>query len=449
MAVTAKNDFSKGSIVKNIISLAIPMTLAQLITILYNIVDRIYIGRFGADASNALTGLGVCFPIISIIMAFANLVGMGGAPLFSIRRGEGRNDEAQKIMCNSFALLIMFGIALTIIGLFIKAPVLRLLGASEATFPYANRYISIYLLGTIFVMISLGMNAFINAQGFGKTGMTTVILGAGLNIILDPIFIFALKLGVSGAATATVISQIVSSVWTFTFLTGKRTLCRINTADMRLKLSRVKSIMALGMAGFMMQVTNGSLQMVCNAALAKWGGDTYIGIMTIVNSVREVLWLPVLGLSNSAQPIIGFNYGAGEYARVKAAIRFMVTVVVVIGCVTWFAVVLFPTAFLGIFTTDPAILADGVRCMHIYFFGFFLMGLQASGQTVFTGLGKSKQAVFFSILRKGIIVIPLTIFLPFIFGVDGVFIAEPVSNLLGGAACFLTMYFTVYRKLGK
>ena len=447
MAVTAKNDFSKGSVIKNIISLAIPMTLAQLITILYNIVDRIYIGRFGADASNALTGLGVCFPVISIIMAFANLVGMGGAPLFSIRRGEGRTDEAQKIMCNSFTLLIIFGIALTIIGLLIKAPILRLLGASDATFPHANRYISIYLLGTVFVMISLGMNTFINAQGFGKTGMTTVILGAGLNIILDPIFIFVLNLGVSGAAIATVISQLVSSVWTFMFLTGKRTLCRINIADMRLKLSRVKSITALGMAGFMMQVTNGSVQMVCNAALAKWGSDTYIGIMTIINSVREVLWLPVLGLSNSTQPVIGFNYGAGEYERVKTAIRFMVTVVVIIGCVTWALVVLFPTAFLGIFTTDPAILSDGVRCMHIYFFGFFLMGLQASGQTVFTGLGKSKQAVFFSILRKGIIVIPLTIFLPYIFGVDGVFIAEPVSNLLGGAACFLTMYFTVYRKL--
>ena len=207
--------------------------------------------------------------------------------------------------------------------------------------------------------------------------------------------------------------------------------------------------MTLGMAGFMMQVTNGSVQMVCNATLAKWGNDMYIGIMTISNSVREVLWLPILGLTNSAQPIIGFNYGAGEYGRVKTAIRFMTAVVVVFGCATWALVVLFPTAFLGIFTADPAILSSGVRCMHIYFFGFFLMALQASGQSVFTGLGKSKQAVFFSILRKGIIVIPLTIFLPYIFGVDGVFIAEPISNLLGGGACFITMYLTVYRRLGK
>lgn len=444
-----KNDFSKGSIIKNIISLAVPMTLAQLITILYNIVDRVYIGRFGADASNALTGMGVCFPVISIIMAFANLVGMGGAPLFSIRRGEGRTDEARRLMCNSFALLLIFGAALTVVGLIVKAPVLRLLGASNATFPHADKYLSVYLLGTIFVMVSLGMNTFINAQGFGKTGMTTVVLGAGLNILLDPIFIFVLNLGVLGAAAATVISQAASAVWTFAFLTGRRTLCRINLPDMRLKADRVKSIMTLGMAGFMMQVTNGSVQMVCNATLSKWGGDIYIGVMTIINSVREVLWLPVLGLTNSAQPIIGFNYGAGEYERVKTAIRFMTAVVVVIGCATWALVVLFPTAFLGIFTVDEQILSIGVRCMHIYFFGFFLMALQASGQSVFTGLGKSKQAVFFSILRKGIIVIPLTIFLPYIFGVDGVFIAEPVSNLLGGGACFLTMYFTVYRRLGK
>ena len=445
----AKNDFSKGSVIKSMISLAIPMTLAQLITLLYNIVDRVYIGRFGADASNALTGMGVCFPVISIIMAFANLVGMGGAPLFSIRRGEGRVDEAQKIMCNSFTLLLIFGAALTVLGLIVKEPVLRLLGASDATFPYADRYISVYLTGTLFVMISLGMNTFINAQGFGKTGMTTVVLGAGLNIILDPIFIFALNLGVTGAATATVISQAVSAAWTLIFLTGKRTQCRISKSDMLLKSSRVKSIMTLGMAGFMMQVTNGSVQMVCNATLAKWGNDMYIGIMTIINSVREVLWLPILGLTNSAQPIIGFNYGAGEYGRVKTAIRFMTAVVVVFGCATWALVVLYPTAFLGIFTADPAILSSGVRCMHIYFFGFFLMALQASGQSVFTGLGKSKQAVFFSILRKGIIVIPLTIFLPYIFGVDGVFIAEPISNLLGGGACFTTMYLTVYRRLGK
>ncbi len=443
----AKNDFSKGSIIKNMISLAIPMTLAQLITLLYNIVDRVYIGRFGADASNALTGMGVCFPVISIIMAFANLVGMGGAPLFSIRRGEGRTDEAQKIMCTSFTLLLIFSAALTVAGFIAKGPVLRLLGASDATFPYADKYISAYLLGTIFVMISLGMNTFINAQGFGKIGMTTVVLGAGLNILLDPVFIFVLKLGVLGAAVATVISQAASAVWTFVFLTGRRTICRINISDMRLKSARVKSILTLGMAGFMMQVTNGSVQMVCNATLAKWGGDVYIGVMTIINSVREVLWLPILGLTNSAQPIIGFNYGAAQYGRVKTAIRFMTAVVVVFSCATWALVVLFPKIFLGIFTADPEILSVGVRCMHIYFFGFFLMALQASGQSVFTGLGKSKQAVFFSVLRKGIIVIPLTIILPYIFGVDGVFIAEPVSNLIGGGACFLTMYLTVYRKL--
>lgn len=446
----AKNDFSKGSIAKNILSLAVPMTLAQLITILYNIVDRIYIGRVSdaaGSAANALTGIGICFPIISIIMAFANLIGMGGAPLFSIRRGEGRDKEAEMILGNSLLLLLIISVVLTAAGLIVKRPVLQLLGASDATYPYADSYISIYLIGTIFVIVSLGMNAFINAQGFGKTGMITIAIGAGLNIILDPIFIFALNLGVRGAAIATVISQLVSSVWTVGFLLSKRTLLKITVSGMRLSLGRVKSIVTLGMAGFMMQVTNGAVQMVCNSTLARWGSDTYIGIMTIINSVREVLWLPVQGLSHSTQPIIGFNYGAGEFKRVKSAIRFMVTGVVIIGLAAWIFVILCPKMLLGIFTSDASILTHGVRCMHIYFFGFFLMALQASGQTVFTGLGKSGYAVFFSILRKGIIVIPLTIFLPFIFGVDGVFIAEPVSNLLGGLACFFTMYFTVYRRL--
>lgn len=445
----AKNDFSKGSVVKNILALAVPMTLAQLITMLYNIVDRIYIGRFGQDASTALTGLGICFPIISIIMAFANLVGMGGAPLFSIKRGEGKDEEAKMILGNSFVLLVIFSVILTAAGLIFKRSVLYLLGASDITFPYADKYISIYLLGTIFVVTSLGMNAFINAQGFGKIGMTTVAIGAGLNIILDPVFIFALGLGVRGAAVATVISQFISAVWTIGFLLSRHTLFKITLSGMKLQLARVKSLVTLGMAGFMMQVTNGAVQMVCNATLAKWGNDTYIGIMTIINSIREIVWLPVHGLTSSTQPIIGFNYGAGEFERVKAAIRFMVACVLALGISAWLAVLLFPTWFLGIFTSDPAILKYGVSCMHIYFFGFFLMALQASGQSVFTGLGKSGYAVFFSILRKGIIVIPLTIFLPFMFGVNGVFLAEPISNFLGGGAAFVTMYLTIYRHLGK
>lgn len=443
----SKNDFSKGSIVKNIISLAIPMTLAQIITVLYNMVDRIYIGRFGENASDALTGLGVCFPVISIIMAFANLFGMGGAPLFSIKRGEGDNKTALKIMGNSFTMLLIFSIILTVTGLIFKKPLLYLLGASNATYPYANEYITIYFMGTVFVMISLGLNAFINAQGFGNFGMLTIILGAGINIILDPIFIFTLNMGVKGAAVATVISQALSAIWTFLFLTGKKTMFKITLDAMRIDFKLILNIISLGMASFMMQITNGSVQMVCNSALAHFGNDTYVGIMTIINSVRELLWLPILGISNSTQPIIGFNYGANRPDRVKEAIRFMVFVIVAIGLVTWALVVLFTRQFISIFTTDAQILKYGVHCMHIYFFGFFLMGLQASGQTVFTGLGKSKQAVFFSILRKGIIVIPLTLLLPLVLGVDGVFIAEPVSNLIGGLACFVTMYFTVYRKL--
>ena len=443
----SKNDFSKGSIVKNIISLAIPMTLAQIITVLYNMVDRIYIGRFVENSSYALTGLGICFPIISIIMAFANLFGMGGAPLFSIKRGEGDNKTALKIMGNSFTMLLFFSVILTVFCLIFKKPILYALGASDATYPYANSYITIYLIGTIFVMVSLGLNTFINAQGFGNFGMLTIILGAGLNIVLDPVFIFTLNLGVQGAAIATVISQAVSAIWTFAFLSSKKTLFKIKITSMKPDFKIISNIVSLGMAGFMMQVTNGAVQMVCNSSLSNFGNDTYVGIMTIINSVRELLWLPVLGISNSTQPIIGFNYGAKRPDRVKEAIRFMVTVIVGIGLLTWLMVVVFTRQFISIFTTDTQILKYGVPCMHIYFFGFFLMGLQASGQTVFTGLGKSKYAVFFSILRKGIIVIPLTLLLPLIFGVNGVFIAEPISNLIGGLACFITMYFTVYRNL--
>jgi len=443
------NDFSKGSVLGHIIRLAVPMTMAQVINVLYNIVDRIYIGRIQENATQALTGMGVCFPIITLIIAFANLIGTGGAPLFSIERGKGDREEADYILGNSATMLIIFGVSLTVFFLLVKRPLLFLLGASEQTFPYANEYLSVYLMGSLFVMLSLGLNSFINAQGFGVIGMLTVAIGAVLNVILDPIFIFTWNMGVKGAALATVISQFAATIWTVRFLTGKKTIHRIEKRCMRVQAARVKKIVTLGLSGFTMAVTNSAVQMVCNASLQTYGGDIYVGTMTVINSVREVVELPVRAIMSSVQPVMSFNYGAKAYGRVKEAIRDIACIEMLFTCVMWAILSLFPEFFIRIFNQDAALIQAAVPAMHIYFFGFFMMTFQYAGQSTFTSLGKSKYAVFFSIFRKGIVVIPLTLLLPgvFGFGVNGIFLAEPISNFVGGIACFATMYFTVYRKL--
>lgn len=446
-----KNDFSKGSVAKNIWSLAVPMTVAQLVNVLYSVVDRIYIGHLPDASTEALTGIGLALPVITMITAFSNLFGMGGAPLCSIARGAGDVKRAEKIMGNSFTLLLMTGVILMAFCYLTMRPMLYLFGASDQTYPYAQAYLSVYLTGTLFVMISLGMNNFINAQGFGKMGMLTVLIGAVLNIVLDPVFIFGFHMGVYGAAAATVISQGVSAAYVFWFLRGNHVLFRLNKKDMRLEGKLIREITGLGLSGFVMSVTNGSVQIVCNAMLSRYGGDLYVGVMTVINSVREIITMPVNGLTNGAQPVIGFNYGAGEYERVKKAIRFMGTSCIVFTCAVWAVLFAVPQFFIHLFNSEPELLEAGVGAFRIYFFGIFLMALQFTGQSTFVALGKSKQAVFFSLLRKAIIVIPLTICLPMIggLGVNGVFLAEPVSNLIGGVACFATMYVTVYRKLGK
>lgn len=444
-----ENDFSKGSIVSHMARIALPMTVAQLINVLYNIIDRIFIGRISEDATNALTGLGVAFPICTLTIAFANLIGTGGAPLFSIERGRKNEKEAEKILGASFKLLLLFGITLSLICYLVKEPLLYLLGASSATFTYANEYISVYLLGTIFVMLSLGMNSFINAQGFSLIGMLTVTIGAVSNLILDPIFIFAAGMGVKGAALATVISQGAAALWTIQFLTGKKALVRLSLKGNHLEWKRVKGIVALGTSGFIMSVTNSAVQIVYNINLSVHGGDMYIAAMTIINSVREVVQMAVSGISNGAQPIISFNYGAGQYKRVKDTIRLTAASLLAYTFLAWIVVMLFARQFVIIFNHDEALLPIAVQSMHLYFFGFFMMAFQFTGQTAFQALGKSKQAIFFSLLRKVIIVIPLAYLLPLIpgLGVNGVFLAEPISNFLGGLASFLTMYSTVYRKL--
>lgn len=444
-----KNDFSKESVIKNIMGLAVPMTMAQLINVLYNIVDRIYIGRIPENSTLALTGLGLCLPLISLVMAFANLFGMGGAPLSSIERGRGNDSEAEAIMGNSFIMMVIFGLGLTGFGLLFKRPLLYLFGASDQTFLFADQYISIYLLGSVFVMIGLGMNSFINAQGFGTVGMMTVLLGAVVNIGLDPIFIFVFNMGVQGAALATILSQLLSAIWIVRFLTGDKAILRLKWSCFHISGSRVMRIMGLGMSGFTMSVTNCLVQIMYNASLQQYGGDLYVGVMTVVNSVREVISMPVSGVTNSAQPVMGFNYGAGEYGRVRKAIVFTSAVSILYTTAVWGLVHGFPEFFIRIFNQDADLVEAAIPAMRIYYFGFFMMSLQFAGQSVFVALGKAKKAVFFSIFRKVVIVIPLIILLPLIdgLGTDGIFMAEPISNFMGGMACFITMAVTVWPEL--
>ena len=379
---------------KTLLRLAIPMTLAQLMNVLYNVVDRMFIGRIGGDSMDALTGVGVCLPMITMIIAFANLVGMGGAPLFSIERGKKNDVEAEEILGNCVVLFLIFAVILTIAGLVFQRPLLLLLGASEVTLPYAQQYITIYLFGTIFVMFGLGLNNFINAQGFAKIGMCTTVIGAVLNIALDPIFIFRLDLGVRGAAIATVISQAAAAVWTVRFLTGSKALIRIRRRSMHLQAVRVKKILGLGLAGFTMSVTNSTVQMVCNATLQTHGGDVYVGIMTIINSVREIISLPVQGFTSASQPVLGYNYGAREYERVKKTIRSMAWVTILYTLAVWGLVSAIPGAFIRMFGGSGETLALGIPSMHLYFFGFFFMAFQFCGQSTFTALGKSHHAMF-------------------------------------------------------
>lgn len=448
-AAVTKNDFSKGSVWGNIIAQAVPLTIAQLVQLLYNIVDRMYIGHMEGSSSLALTGIGLTFPIVMLVMAFTNLFGQGGAPLCSIARGAGDKERAEDIMGNSLTMLLMAGMVLTILGYVWKRPILYAFGASDVTYVYAEQYLNIYLAGTMFLMISVGMNHYINSQGFPKIGMLSVIIGAVTNIILDPIMIFGMDLGIRGAALATVISQFVSAVWVMKFLLGKKTLLKLSLKSMKLRPKLDKEIMGLGLTGFILQGTNGLVHVVCNATLSVYGGDLYVGINTVLGSVRDIFQLPIQGITAGCQPVLGFNYGAKEYGRVKEGIRFTVLVGSFYTVVAWILIFLFPEFFIRIFNNDPELIRYGVTALHIYFFGFFMMAFQFCGQSVFTGLGKAKQAVFFSIFRKVIIVVPLTILLPQMgeLGVHGVFLAEPISNAIGGLACFTTMYLTVYRKL--
>lgn len=445
------NDFSKGAVWKCILSQAVPMTVAQLVQLLYNVVDRVYIGHLPGASSLALTGVGLVFPIVTFVAAFTNLFGMGGGPLCSIARGAGEHDRAEKIMGHSFAMLAGSSLILMILCYVFRRPVLYAFGASDATYVYADEYLRVYLMGTPFIVIATGMNNFINAQGFARVGMMSTMLGAVVNLILDPIFIYGLNMGVTGAAVATVISQGCSAVWVMGFLLGKRSELRLRRRYFRLEIPLVKEIIGLGTAGFMMQGTNCAVQIVCNATLKQYGGDIYVGVMTVLNSVREIVSMPVMGITGGSQPVLGFNYGARKYHRVRQGIVFTTIVGAVYTTLAWILIMVMPEVFIRLFNDEAEMLLYGVDALKLYFFGFFMMSFQFAGQSTFTGLGRSKSAVFFSLLRKAFIVVPLTLILPKIrgLGVNGVFLAEPISNAVGGLACYVTMMFTIWRELAK
>lgn len=444
----SQNDFTKGAVWKCIITQAVPLTIAQLVQLLYNVVDRIYLGHMDDGSSLTLTGIGLTFPIITLIMAFTALFGMGGVPLFSIARGGEDEKKAERILGNSFVLLVISAVVLTIVCYMFCRPILFLFGASEASYVFAAEYLRIYLIGTIFSMLTTGLNGYISAQGFPKIGMLTTVLGAVTNIILDPVFIFGLNMGVQGAALATVIGQAISAMWVLRFLTGKRVLIRLRRKSLHLDKGIIKNIFRLGTSNFIMQGTNCIVQVACNSTLQSYGGDVYVGIMTVLNSIREIFSLPVNGIINGAQPVLSFNYGAKRNDRVKAGIRFSTLIGIVYTMIAWLMVVVFPKFWFGIFSSDVKLADAGINALRIYFFGFVFMSFQFAGQSTFQALGDAKHAIFFSLLRKAIIVVPLTLILPVIgFGVNGVFLAEPISNAIGGLACYITMRITVYRKL--
>ena len=442
------NDFSKGPVWKCIVTQAVPLTIAQLVQLLYNVVDRIYLGHMHGGSSLALTGVGLSFPIITLILAFTALFGNGGVPLFSMARGAGDDDRAARILGNSFALLLLSSGILMAVGYMFCEPILFAFGASEESFVYAKQYLDIYLLGTFFSMMATGLNGYINAQGYPKIGMCSIILGAASNIILDPVFIFWLDMGVAGAALATILSQGISALWVMRFLLGKTISVPLRRCNIRIRRDITRDIFRLGTANFIMQGTNCLVQVACNSTLQRYGGDLYVGILTVVNSIREIFMLPLSGMVGGSQPVISYNYGAKAYDRVRSGIRFNTIMGASFNTIAWMLVILFPRFWFSIFSDDAATIAAGVGALNIYFFGFMFMSLQMAGQTTFQAVGDAKHAITFSLLRKAVIVAPLTFLLPRLgLGVNGVFLAEPISNVIGGLACYITMRRTVYRDI--
>ena len=446
-------DFENGTVTGNILEAALPMLVAQILNLLYNIVDRIYIARIAEVGTAALGAVGLCFPLIVIITAFANLFGNGGAPLFAIQRGQKDERKAVAIMDTSFTMVCASAIVLMVIGFLFARPILILFGASDNSLVYALPYMMIYLLGTLPSMVAVGMNPFINAQGYSLIGMCSVAVGAGANLLLDPLFIFGLGFGVCGAAIATVLSQCLSAIFVFYFLTKKSELKvrLLKKNEIAACMGYAKNIISLGMAGFIMQLTNSLVTICCNNVLSVTGGDIYISVMTIVSSVRQLVETPIHAMSEGSSPILSYNYGARRPIRVRKAGMVMGAMILAYSAVIWSIIILEPRPLIRIFSSDAQLIKDAVPALNQYFAAFIFMDLQYMGQTVFKSLNKKKQAIFFSMLRKVFIVVPLTYLMPYALhmGTDGVFLAEPVSNVIGGTLCFATMLITVLPELKR
>ena len=428
--------------------LAMPAILAQLINVLYNMVDRMYIGHIPNVGPSALTGVGVTMPAIMCISAFAALVSMGGAPRASIMMGKGEHEEAEKILGNCTAMLCLVAVILTTLFLIFGKDILLIFGASENTIEYAWAYMQIYSCGTIFVQLALGLNAFINAQGFAKIGMLTVVIGAICNIILDPIFIFLLNMGVRGAALATIISQGVSCVWILKFLMGNKSTLRLQTRYMRIQPKVVIPCVALGVSPFIMQFTESILNVCFNTSLLKYGGDTAVGAMTILGSVMQFTMLPLQGLSQGAQPIVSFNYGANNIKRVKKAFRLLLLCSLSFTVIMWTVCMLFPQLFIGIFTSDAQLAEYTKWAIHIYMAATLIFGIQIACQQTFIALGNAKVSVFLALLRKVILLIPLIYILPNFFAdkTMAVFLAEPVADVIA-VTTTAVLFAKEYRRL--
>lgn len=446
------NDFlGTEPVGKLLLKLALPTVAAQLINMLYNIVDRIYIGHIPKVGSLALTGVGVCMPIIMIVSAFAALVSTGGAPRASICMGKGDKDSAENILGNCFSMQIFVSLILTVTLLLGNRTFLMAFGASENTIEYAVSYMNIYAVGTIFVQLTLGMNAFITAQGFAKTGMLSVLIGAVSNILLDPIFIFGFHMGVRGAALATIISQTFSCIWVLSFLFGKKTTLRIRKKYMRLQPSVFLPTLALGLATFIMQSSESVISVCFNSSLLKYGGDIAVGAMTILTSVMQFAMLPLQGLGQGAQPIISYNYGAKNVSRVKSAFKLLLKVDLAYAAILWITVLLFPRTFASMFTSDAALLDYTGSALRIYFAVLVIFGIQMACQMTFTSLGKAGASITVAVMRKFVLLIPLIYIMPHILSSNrtmAVYMAEPIADTL--AVTFTIILFSFqFRKALK
>lgn len=436
---------------KLLLKLAVPTVAAQMINMLYNIVDRIYIGHIPKTGSLSLTGVGVCMPLIMIISAFAALVGNGGAPRASILLGKGDREPAEKILGNCFVTQVIISIVLTLIMYFFNRPLLLAFGASENTIEYAVSYMSIYSLGTIFVQLTLGMNTFITAQGFAKTGMLSVLIGAIVNIALDPVFIFVLDMGVAGAALATILSQACSCVWVLSFLFGKKTTLRIKRCNFKLRANIILPCLALGLSLFIMQSSESIISVCFNSSLLKYGGDIAVGAMTILTSVMQFAMLPLQGLGQGAQPIMSYNYGAGNASRVKDTYFLLLKTSLSYSVILWLLVMIFPQVFVSMFTPDAELISFTKTALRIYMAVMCIFGIQISCQMAFNSLGKAMSSIIVAVMRKFVLLIPLIYIMPHIYTSNktiAVYMAEPVADII--AVTFTAVLFSFqFRKALK